>query len=101
MRTVHALTTRPGGRVLNGLLQALALWVIALVVVPFVRHFALLWASLSVALLSSLLLGQGYRRHARRDTAIGVFTGAALWPVVIGASVIAINIVSTARSDVE
>lgn len=82
-------------------MQALALWLVALLPVPFVRHVALMWACVAVAVVSTILLGQWHQRHARPDTAVGAFVGAVLWPALTGVSLIVINIISAALSDFE
>lgn len=98
-----ATTTAPArdGRLLHGLAQTLVIWLAIVLTVGLVRRPAALWAGILTGLLTSILLGQWHQRHARRDTAAGAFTGTGLWPVLIGAALIAINLVSMMTSDFE
>ncbi|MGW4942571.1 hypothetical protein ACWEOZ_13430 [Actinoplanes sp. NPDC004185] len=43
-------------------------------------------------------LGQWHQRWAHADSAVGSFTGAVLWPVVIAAVILTIGIVADERS---
>ncbi|MBM2617752.1 hypothetical protein JIG36_19530 [Actinoplanes sp. LDG1-06] len=88
-------------RLVHGLGQALAVWVAVLLVVLLVPRLAVLWVSLGIGLVSVILLGQWHRRRSRPDAAVGAFAGAVLWPVLIGAALIAINIVSSSMSAYE
>jgi hypothetical protein len=81
------------GRFLAGLGQALGIWLAALLVAPFVRHLAVAWAAVIAGVLACILLGQWHQRRGRVDSAVGAFTGAVLWPAVIGAALIAVNVV--------
>ncbi|MBG0561525.1 hypothetical protein [Actinoplanes aureus] len=92
------VTTVPSrdGRVAHGLAQTLAVWVAMTFVATLFP-----WAAIGAGLLSSILLGKWHQRHARRDTAVGAFTGVVLWPVLIGAALIAMNVASMAMSDFE
>ena len=87
------------GRFGVGLAQALAVWLSPLVLVAFVRHLAVAWTSVVVALVACVLLGQRHQRRGRADSAAGAFTGAVLWPVLIGAAIITIGIVADYRSE--
>lgn len=87
------------GRFGAGMAQALGIWLSAMVVVWLVRHVAVLWAGVVVALLACVLLGQWHQRRARADSAVGAFAGAVLWPVLIFAVVITIGIVAESRSE--
>lgn len=88
-------------RLVNGLTQTLALWLTLLLLVAVVRHVAVVWVALGSGLVGAVLLGQWHRRRARPDTAVGSFTGAVLWPVVVAAVILAIGIVADARSAYE
>jgi thiol:disulfide interchange protein len=87
------------GRFGVGLGQALAIWLAVPVLVAFVRHLAVAWSGVVVALVACVLLGQWHQRRARADAAVGAFTGAVLWPVLIGAAIIAIGIMADYRSE--
>ncbi len=65
------------------------------------RHVAVAWGCVVAGLLTVVLLGRWHQRRSRPDTAVGAFTGAVLWPVVLGATLIAINVVSASLSDFE
>src|SRR4051812_37659548 len=102
MRTGATVAIRPGGHLLHGLAQALAVWLAASSAALFVaRSVAVAWAFVGVGLLATVVLGQWHKRRSRPDTAVGVFAGAVLWPVVLGLTLIAITVVSTALSDFE
>jgi hypothetical protein len=47
------------------------------------------------------VLGTWHGRQSRRDTAIGAYLGAGLWPLLTGVTVVVINAVSTSLSDFE
>jgi hypothetical protein len=87
------------GRFGAGLAQALGVWLSAMVVAGLVRHLAVAWTGAVVALLACVLLGQWHQRRARPDSAVGAFTGAVLWPVLLGLAVIVIGIVAESRSE--
>jgi hypothetical protein len=87
------------GRFGVGLAQALVVWLAPLVLAAFVRHPAAAWAGVGMALVVCVLLGQWHQRRGRADSAVGAFTGAVLWPVLIGAAIIAIGIVAESRSE--
>ncbi|XVU21715.1 hypothetical protein ACQPZJ_31135 [Actinoplanes sp. CA-054009] len=75
-----------------GLGQTLVIWAAVVVVVVAVPHGAIALAGLLAGLLGSLVLGVWHKRRERADSAVGAFTGVVLWPVVIGAALIAVNI---------
>ncbi|MBB2942342.1 heme O synthase-like polyprenyltransferase [Actinoplanes lutulentus] len=85
----------------GGLGQSLVVWVAVVVALAFTRQIAVAGALFGAGLLSVIVLGQWHRRHARRDTAAGAFTGAVLWPILIGLTIVLINIASMSLSDVE
>ena len=91
----------PRGRLAAGLGQTLAAWLAVVLVALLVRHAAVAWAAFGAGVLACLLLGTRHRRHSRPDSATGAFTGLVLWPVVIGATVAAVNIASLSMSTVE
>lgn len=94
-------TTMTDGRIVHGLAQTLAAWLAASFVAWLITHPAVPWVWAGAGLLSSLLLGKWHQRNARRDAAVGAFTGAVLWPVLIGAALIAINAASMIMYDFE
>ena len=87
------------GHFAAGLGQALGVWLAVLAVLPFVRQAPLAWAGLCSALVACVLLGQWHQRRARPDSAVGAFTGSVLWPVLLGAVILAVNIVAESRSE--
>jgi hypothetical protein len=87
------------GRFGVGLGQALVIWLSTLVLIAVVRHVAVAWSGVVAALLAGVLLGQWHQRRARPDSAVGAFTGAVLWPLLIGATIIVIGIVAESRSE--
>ena len=89
----------PRGRFGAGLGQALIVWLSPLVLGAFVRQLAVAWTGVVVALVACVLLGQWHQRRGRSDSAVGAFTGAVLWPVLIGAAIITIGIVADYRSE--
>jgi hypothetical protein len=90
---------RHRGRFVYGLGQTLAIWLTVLLLVASVRHVAAVWAGLGAGAVMSVLLGKWHHRGRRVDTAVGAFTGVALWPFVIAAVVLAIGIVAEYRSE--
>ncbi|MEV6346124.1 hypothetical protein [Actinoplanes sp. NPDC051851] len=92
---------RDGGRFIIGFGQAFAVWAVALAVVFLFRYVALGWSCLAAAVVGVILIGQWHQRHARRDSAVGAFSGALLWPVLIGVGILAIDFVSLLTSDFE
>jgi hypothetical protein len=100
-RILSGAAMRTDGRVLTGAAHALLVWLAALLVIPFLRHVALLWACVAAAVLSTVVLGTWHRRQSRRDTAVGAYLGAVLWPFLTGVAVVVINAVSTSLSDFE
>ncbi|WP_328471038.1 hypothetical protein OHA21_06195 [Actinoplanes sp. NBC_00393] len=95
------MTEARQGRLIHGLAQTLAVWLTAALAVLLVPHPAAAWAGIGVGLVASVLLGQWHQRRSRADTAVGAFTGAGLWPILIAITLIAINIVSMSTSDYE
>ena len=47
------------------------------------------------------MLDTVHRRGSRPGSAVGAFLGAVLWPLLTGAALVAVTIVSTSLSDVE
>ncbi|MEU4556751.1 hypothetical protein AB0F72_00040 [Actinoplanes sp. NPDC023936] len=92
---------RKSDAVAGGLGQSLVVWLAVLLAMPLVRNAAVAWALFGAGLLSVILLGQWHQRQSRRDSAVGAFTGAVLWPALIGLAIAAINIVSMSLSDFE
>jgi hypothetical protein len=92
MNVNHVAPGQRRGRFVHGLGQALAGWLTVVLLVLFLRNQAIAWAGCVVAVVSCVLLGQWHQRRGRADTAVGAFSGAVLWPVVIGAALIAINV---------
>jgi hypothetical protein len=88
-------------RFAHGLGQSLVVWLTALVLTVVVRHLAVFWSAVVAALIGCVLLGQWHQRRARADSAVGSFTGAVLWPVVIAAVILTIGIVADERSAYE
>ncbi|MEU4687971.1 hypothetical protein [Actinoplanes sp. NPDC023714] len=84
-----------------GLGQALVAWAAVVAVVMVVRQLALLWALTAATVAGVILLGQWHRRNDRRDAAAGAFTGVVLWPILIGLTIILVNVASMALSDFE
>jgi hypothetical protein len=82
------------GRFGAGMVQALGIWLVAMAGVWLVRQVAVAWAGVVVALLACVLLGQWHNRRSRPDSAVGAFTGAVLWPVLLALAVIIIGIVA-------
>ncbi|GAB1690223.1 hypothetical protein [Krasilnikovia sp. M28-CT-15] len=89
------------GRFVSGLGQALAVWLVMVPIVLFVPNVAVAWTLFVAGLLACVVLGKRHRWQGRADSAIGAFTGAVLWPLIIGAAVIAIDIVSEYGSPYE
>ena len=89
---------RHRGRFVYGLGQTLAIWLAVLLLVASVPHVAAVWAGLGTGAVMSVLLGKWHRRGRRVDTAVGAFTGVALWPFVIAAVIMAVGIVAEFRS---
>ncbi|BAL92110.1 hypothetical protein AMIS_68900 [Actinoplanes missouriensis 431] len=87
--------------VAGGLVQSLGIWLAVLLAMPFVRNVAVAWSLAGAGLLAVILLGQWHQRRSRRDSAVGAFTGAVLWPALIGLAIVVINIVSMSLSDFE
>ncbi len=83
------------GRFVYGLGQTLAVWLAVVLVVPIGRSLAAATVCLSAGLLTCIVLGKWHQRRARADSAVGAFTGVVLWPLLTGAVVMAITIVST------
>ncbi|XVV08907.1 hypothetical protein ACQP2X_29140 [Actinoplanes sp. CA-131856] len=75
-----------------GLGQTLAIWAAVVAVVMAVPHGAVALTSILTGLLACVVLGVWHKRRARADNAVGAFTGVVLWPVLIGAALIAVNI---------
>jgi hypothetical protein len=102
--TAQSAPDRPasrGGRFSIGLGQALLIWVAVVAAVPLVRQAVVMTVIAGAGLLSVILIGQLHRRQARHDSAVGAFTGAVLWPVLIGLTIALINVASMALSDFE
>ena len=88
-------------RLVYGLAQTLALWLTLLLLAAVMRHVAVVWVALGSGVVAAVLLGRWHQRRARPDSAVGSFTGAVLWPVVIAAVILGIGIIADARSAYE
>ncbi|SNY42604.1 hypothetical protein [Paractinoplanes atraurantiacus] len=75
-----------------GLGQTAAIWAAVVIVALSVPDGAVALTGVLVGLLACVVLGVWHRRRARADSAVGAFAGVVLWPVLIGATLIAINI---------
>jgi hypothetical protein len=91
----------PAGRLRTGLAHSLAVWLIAFTTMYLAPSLAAMWAFFGAGLLAVLLLAARHRRHQRPDSAVGVYTGAVLWPLLLGATLIAVNIASMSLSAYE
>jgi hypothetical protein len=89
------------GRIVHGLAQTAAVWLAMMFFAWLIRHPATPWVCIGIGLLAGLLLGVWHRRHGRRDSAVGAYTGAAAWPLLIGAALIMINAASMMMYDFE
>ncbi|WP_433719804.1 hypothetical protein ACQP2Y_33385 [Actinoplanes sp. CA-051413] len=88
-------------RFAHGLGQSLVVWLTLLLLAAVVRHVAVAWLAVASGVVVCILLGQWHQRRARAESAVGSFTGAVLWPVVIAAVILAIGIVTDQRSEYE
>jgi hypothetical protein len=89
------------GRIVHGLAQTAVVWIAVVVAVLSVRSLAAMWAGICLGLLGGLVLGTWHRRRDRDDSAVGAFTGVVLWPLLIGAALIAVNVVAASGSPYE
>ncbi|WP_229069302.1 hypothetical protein [Actinoplanes sp. DH11] len=70
-------------------------------VIYLVRKAAVAWVVFAAAPIAVILIGQWHSRHARRDSAVGAFAGAVLWPVLGGFALVAVNLAAAGLSDHE
>jgi hypothetical protein len=99
--TTKTKVAHRAGRFPIGLGQALLVWIAVLATVPLVRQPVVATAAAVTGLISVILIGQWHRRHDRQDSAVGAFTGAVLWPILIGLAILLIHVTSMSLSDFE
>ncbi|MEU4427578.1 hypothetical protein AB0F81_43720 [Actinoplanes sp. NPDC024001] len=91
----------PRGRISLGLAQSFAIWLLIVLAAALITHPLVPWVAVTAGVLSCVLLGKWHQRRSRPDSAVGAFTGAGLWLLLLGLLLLALNLASMALHDFE